>query len=72
MRRFQMHRHIDVSGISGTGIVAEGVVFTDGTTVVRWISAKPSTVVWDDLGDAYDIHNHGGSTEFVFLDPEER
>ena len=31
MRNFNLIRHIDVSGLSGTGVVAEGVVFSDGT-----------------------------------------
>ncbi len=36
-------------GHSGTGKVLEGVVFSDGTTVVRWAVANQSnsTAVWD-------------------------
>jgi hypothetical protein len=30
-----MVRHADVSGVSGTGRVLDGVVFADGVTVVR-------------------------------------
>lgn len=68
MRRFKLDRHIDVNGISGTGYVAEGVVFTDGTTAIRWVGKTPSTVVWDNIGDAQHIHGHGGATEFVWID----
>lgn len=38
-------------GHSGTGKVLEGVVFSDGTTVVRWTSADQpnSTAVWSSF-----------------------
>lgn len=69
-RRFRMVRKDDVSGISGTGIVAEGVQFSDGTTVVRWLKAgtarpdhvKPTTVVHDDVESVIGLHGHGGAT----------
>lgn len=32
-------RDTDVSGVSGLGAVAECVVFSDGTTVLRWLRA---------------------------------
>lgn len=68
MRRFELNRIKDVSGISGTGIVAEGVVFEDGTTVIRWRGAMPSVVVWKSIDHAESIHGHGGATQFVWLD----
>lgn len=36
----------------------EGVVFTDGTVVVRWLTAKRSTSVWASLEDMLAIHGH--------------
>lgn len=36
----------------------EGVVFTDGKTAIRWLTAKRSVSVWDSLSDALDIHGH--------------
>lgn len=68
MRRFELHRDQDVSGVSGTGVVAEGVRFTDGTTAVRWHGERPSTVVWECIEDAEAIHGHSGATRFVWLD----
>ena len=70
MRRFQLHRHADVSGVSGTGVVAEGVAFTDGTTVIRWLSDTPSTVLWPSIDAAMRVHGHGGATELRWLDPD--
>jgi hypothetical protein len=38
MKRFRLVRDRDVSGVSGTGIVAEGTMFSDGTCVLRWLT----------------------------------
>src|SRR4051794_16547249 len=35
--RFELHRDQDISGVSGVGVVAEGVAFTDGTVALRWL-----------------------------------
>lgn len=68
MRRFELLRHKDISGVSGTGLVAEGVLFTDGTAAIRWHGDRPSTVVWSDIDHAIAIHGHGGNTEFRWID----
>jgi hypothetical protein len=65
-----MVRDVDVTGISGTGSIAQGVVFADGTTVIHWQVGKPSTAVWVRLQDAIDVHGHEGLTRFVWLDGE--
>jgi hypothetical protein len=70
IRRFELHRDVDHSGVSGTGVVAEGVQFTDGTCALRWGGECASTVVWASIADAEKIHGHGGATRFVFLDEE--
>lgn len=69
-RRFYLQRHHDVSGISGTGRVADGVQWPDGTASVRWRGPRPSTVHWDRMDDAEAIHGHQGATEIVWIDPE--
>lgn len=67
MRPFIMIRLEDVTGISGTGVVAEGVEFLNGKVVIQWIVGDhQSTVVWDNIEDVKAIHGHGGSTEVVF------
>lgn len=70
MRRFELHRKIDVSGISGTGVVAEGVLWSDGTVSVRWRGARPSIVFWGSFEDVEAIHGHNGATEVVWLDED--
>lgn len=69
MRLFELHRDHDVSGVSGTGIVAEGVEFSDGTCVVRWRSGVGSTGVWHSIKDVETIHGHDGATRVVWLEP---
>jgi hypothetical protein len=69
VRRFELHRDTDVSGISGTGVVAQGVLFTDGAVAIRWLGGRPSTVLWANIEDPIAIHGHGGHTRFVWLDP---
>lgn len=68
MRRAELYRHTDQSGISGTGVVAQGVEFDDGTLVLRWLGATPSTVVWASAEQAIAVHGHGGTTCLVWLD----
>ena len=76
VRRFELHRDEDVSGVSGTGIVAEGVAFSDGGPVaLRWTSEWPTSVVFHDRGEESleAVHGHNGRTRIVWLDaPEAR
>lgn len=36
----------------------EGILFTDGTVVIRWRTAKGSTAVWASMEDMLAIHGH--------------
>lgn len=69
-RRFELNRIVDHTGISGTGVVAWGVLWPDGSTVVRWRGEHGSTVVWKSMQDVEAIHGHGGATQIVWLDEE--
>ncbi|MFB7212731.1 hypothetical protein [Streptomyces sp. NPDC056255] len=71
-RRFVLRRSVDVSGISGLGDVADGVLWPDGTASVRWRGEHPSSVFWDRGRASVElIHGHGGATSAVFLDADE-
>jgi len=61
-----MVRDRDVSGISGTGKVLEGVEFTDGTVVVRWLSTYASTAVYANIDQFQTIHLHEGAGRIVW------
>ena len=69
MRAFQLVRETDVTGVSGTGIVAEGVEFTDGTVALRWVGKDPTSVVFHDHGieSVEHIHGHDGLTRIEFM-----
>lgn len=67
-RLFQMLRDVDVSGVSGTGLVAWGVQFPDGKTVTRWNGDPAQTCCWDRIEDVEAIHGHSGATRIVFVD----
>lgn len=70
MRRFQLHRDEDVSGVSGTGVVAEGVAFEGDVVAMRWLGGFPTSVVFHDRGvkSLQTVHGHDGRTRIVWLD----
>ena len=63
-RAFRLVRDTDVTGVSGTGVVAEGVEFSDGSVALRWTSAWPTSVVFHDRGmdSVRAVHGHNGAT----------
>ncbi len=70
MRRFELIRDEDQTGISGTGLVAEGMEWPDGHVALRWGQEIHSTVLYANVDDVVSIHGHGGKTRLVWLDPE--
>jgi hypothetical protein len=65
-RLFTLERTEDVSGTSGTGVVAEGVEFSDGSCVLHWLSQYKSIELCDNLHTLIQIHGHEGRTKVVF------
>lgn len=68
MRRFALVRDVDSTGISGTGVVAEGVEFTDGTIAMRWLSEHTSTAIYRSAADVETIHGHNGETWIAWVE----
>ncbi len=68
MRRFVLIRNEDVSGTSGTGVVAEGVEFSNGTVVLHWISQLESIEMCANMHVAEAIHGHEGRTKVQWMD----
>lgn len=76
-RRFELVRHEDPTGVSGTGVVARGVEFPSGAAVLEWDAAnhdidavnglaiKPAP---DGVDAVLEIHGHDGSTGIRWLD----
>jgi len=69
-RRFRLLRIYDPVGVSGTGIVAYGVEWMDGTCVLRWTSNLASTAVYNSIQDVQSIHSHSGWSAIDWIDPE--
>jgi hypothetical protein len=70
--RFVLRRHTDISGVSGVGDVADGVLWPDGTASVRWRGEHPSLVFWDRGRVSVEfVHGHQGATEIVWLDQDD-
>lgn len=67
-RRFELIRHEDPTGVSGVGMVAEGVEFVDGLVVLRWNTAHKSTALYDSIRDLLALHGHGGRTTVRWID----
>lgn len=67
---FTIHRTEDPSGVSGTGVVAEGWESSNGKWVVLlWLSDTPSLCVYRDVREVELIHGHGGKTQIVWDSP---
>jgi hypothetical protein len=58
MRSFTLRRQEDVSGVSGTGVVLEGTLFSTGVVVVHWLTPPPrgSIAIFDTLDQLLSIH----------------
>lgn len=70
MRKFELWRSVDVNGVSGTGIVAEGVEFSDGTAAMRWKTEIATTSVAPSVNYFNYIHGHDGATRLVWVNDE--
>ncbi len=68
MRRFRLNRKQDESGVSGEGIVAEGVAFSNGQCALHWLGDLSSIVLYDDMQTLESVHGHGGKTEVLWMD----
>ena len=65
---FYLQRDIDESGISGTGIVAVGVVLPSGACVLEWTTFHSSIALYKNIADVEAIHGHEGKTKVIMGD----
>ena len=70
MRRFYLQRDMDVSGVSGTGKVAEGCQHDDGHCSFIWLSDTPSLAWYPSIKILEKVHGHGGAARVVWIDDE--
>lgn len=71
MYNFYLKRNEDISGISGTGIVAEGTIFYNGKVALIWKSDTPCISIWDGIDHVMKVHGHNGKTEIIPANVEE-
>ena len=63
---FHLLRLEDESGVSGTGWVAEGAVFSSGWVALYWLTDTPSMNFYPSIDAVETIHGHNGRTRVVF------
>lgn len=68
MKRFVLRRHEDVSGNSGTGIVAEGCEYSSGMVAITWLSALPVYAWYHSMRVIETLHGHDGRTVVEWID----
>ena len=68
MKRFVLNRTEDETGVSGTGVVAEGVLFSTGWVALTWLTAVNSLVFYPSIANVEAIHEHNGKTIIEWLD----
>lgn len=74
MRTFWLVRDQDPTGISGTGVVAEGVIFSDGSVALRWRgpiehpwgTTEATTVLHPHIQNVQNLHGHNGATRIDY------
>lgn len=68
MKRFYLYRIIDETGISGIGVIAEGIEFTNGVAIISWLTDPGSIGFYNSTTDLLKIHGHGGKTIIEWVD----
>jgi len=68
MKVFYLVRDEDETGVSGTGTVAEGIIFHDGQVAMSWKTEISSMGLYSSIRDVEYIHGHGGKTRVVIID----
>lgn len=71
MQRFNVNRKKDISGVSGTGLIAEGVRFHDNQVCVSWFGKHQIVEVCKDIETWLAVHGHNGATSIEWLDKKE-
>jgi hypothetical protein len=67
VRRFDLYRSADVTGLSGTGRVATGWKLPFGAgAVMRWLTPTWSLVYWRRMEWVEQIHGHDGASRVVW------
>ena len=64
---FYLQRDKDLSGVSGTGRVADGVEFANGMCALSFHSEYPHCNVYANMRALLEVHGHEGATRVIFI-----
>jgi hypothetical protein len=76
IKTFTVCRNYDESGVSGEGVVIEGVVMATGHCVIHWLYPPPKggIAIFDSIEDFLKVHVHphpANKTIITFEDGEQ-
>jgi hypothetical protein len=69
IKTFRLIRDEDVSGVSGTGVVAVGAEFPTGRCIIEWLPGRfdvRSLNIYQNAGEIEQINGHDGATRIVW------
>ncbi len=61
-KTFVLDRIEDKSGVSGTGVVAFGVILPTGRVVLEWLTKYTSIAFYENFAEMILVHGHDGKT----------
>tara|TARA_Y100000034_G_C6873229_1_gene398982 strand:+ start:21 stop:416 length:396 start_codon:yes stop_codon:yes gene_type:complete len=76
IRTFTIARQYDETGVSGVGVVIEGVVLATGQAIIHWLTPAPrgALAIFDSMADFIKIHikPHPGNSSILTWDDGEQ
>jgi len=76
IRTFTIARQYDETGVSGIGVVIEGVVLATGHAIIHWLTPAPrgALAIFDSMADFIKIHikPHPGNSSILTWDDGEQ
>ena len=76
IRTFTVCRQHDETGVSGEGVVIEGVVLATGQCIAHWLYPRPkgSIAIFDSMNDFITVHikPHPGNRTIITYDDGEQ
>ena len=77
IRTFTVARRADETGVSGVGVIIEGVEYATGQVVIHWLFPPPrgGIAIFDSLEDFLKVHVHphpANKTIITFEDGEQK
>jgi len=76
IRTFTIARQYDETGVSGVGVVIEGVTLATGQAIIHWLTPAPrgAIAIFDSMDDFIKIHikPHPGNASILTWDDGEQ